>query len=435
MTDITPALSPDSRMDKTSNDREALLARLVFILLAAAAPLFAVLTFPPTQDNYWLRFFSTPVLAIEVLVIGCALLDGFRPMAAFRQLRPFTRIAALAWLAVALLATLAAQSEPIVARLLMLTSFVHALLGLALYDRLRNGRLISASDTQRALAIGALLYLAVAALFVASAWQTPEFNWAYFGAGVSNLRQIGYYGLTLTGLAAGMIAATRARPTTYALLFAGWFLVEWCGGRASFGAAVAGTALLVLLARGRRWRIALASLACLLAAIPLSIAAAPSPLWGASASLTRAAAPDGQKMGENYTSGRAEIWAGTWEGIADRPILGHGEGQFRHQVAEAYGFYNHPHNGPLQLLYQWGFAGTLALLAMLGGVALALLRQPIERLRPVLPAIGAASSLLAMSLLDGALYYVFPVMVLVVCVALCAAAASKPEKAAPVLDA
>jgi O-antigen ligase len=394
----------------------------VILTLASIAPVFAALTWPPAGWSP-VRFFAIPVLVGEAILVGLAIKDGFRLPSALRGVTPATRMAAFCWIACATLSMTAAQSSPALAAILFGCMLLHALVGLAIWDRAVAGWLKWQEAIYAALALGAAAYLLVAAVCVSLAWQAPHSPWGYFGAGVSHVRQIGFYGLVLAGLAAGLLGAgSRVLPRSalVALLLAGWFLVEWSGGRAAFGAAICATGVLVALSVGRRRQVLKLSVACSLIAMPLSYVAAPAPQWGPVSIFTRVALNTG-----NFSSGRAVVWAETWRRIGDAPVIGHGQGQFRQEVKAVRGRYNHPHNSLLQFLYDWGFLGTILLGAMLLRSGITVLRAPLERLRPGLPAIGAGVGLLAMSSLEGSLYHAFPVMVVAICWALIVANAGR----------
>jgi O-antigen ligase len=380
----------------------------VMLTLAAMAPLFAALTWPPGGWSTAL-FFSTPILAAEATIVVLAVIDGFRLVEAVRCLQPLTRTAAFAWLLSASISMFAARTLPGVAAILFACTLLHALVGLAVWDRMRHGWWEWQDSWFLALALGMVGYLTVAAASVAAAWNEPRFPWMGFGAGVTNVRQIGFYGLVLVGLTCGLIGSgsriTQPRNLA-ALLLAGWFLVEWSGGRAALGAAICATAVVAAFAKGEWRRIAGLSLACALIAAPLSSAAAPASSWGAMTASDRVFSQPG-----NFSSGRADIWIEIWQKIKQAPVIGHGQGQFRHEVRASKHAFNHPHDALLQFLYDWGFLGTLLLATMLASSARPILQTYRDRVRPSLPAIGAAAGLVAMSSLEGSLYLPFPTFV------------------------
>ena len=399
-------------------------------VLILVAPLFALFTWPLGPGVGVVRSLSLPVVACQVALILLACRAGFSPSVAWRRLSPLTRTASAIWMGLALLSALLAQSSSAAALFLFLGTALHGLLGLAVYDRAIAGWLKRQDHLYLAIALGAFGYAVIAIVCVITARGSPGFDWTYFGLGVSHVRQIGFYGLTLIGIAAGLVANRSgvARPILLvALLFAGWFLVGWSGGRAAFGAAVASSALLLFLAGADRRRAFRLFMACALGGLLLSQATAPAPGWGAGTILKRSVPADKH----DFSSGRTIVWQETWQRIQDRPVIGHGQGQFIYEVRVIPMLINHPHNATLQFLYQWGFAGTLAIILTLLSSCLMILRAAGERIRPALPGIGAFSGLVLMSQLEGSLYHAFPLMIVVICLALIASTARAGASPSP----
>jgi O-antigen ligase len=123
---------------------------------------------------------------------------------------------------------------------------------------------------------------------------------------------------------------------------------------------------------------------------------------------------------DDFTSRRTELWEQTIAAIGRSPLIGHGEGQFRSQIPASLGRLNHPHNAILQFLYQWGILGTAFLALMVVPTILAGWRAARADAGVVLPAAGAIVGLGAMSMLDGPLNYPFPIMVVIIGLAMIA---------------
>lgn len=400
------------------------------IVLFLAAPFFALFTWPLWPDVGAVRSLSLPVVACQVVLILLACRAGFSPWLAWCGLSPLTRTASAIWMALALLAAFSAQSSSVAALFLFMGTALHGLLGLAVYDRALAGWLKRQDFLYLTIALGAFAYGVIAIVCVMAVRGSPGFNWFYFGLGVSHVRQIGFYGLTLTGIAAGLIANRSgvARPILLVgLLTGGWCLVGWSGGRAAFGAAIASSTLLLLLAGTDRRRAFRLFVACGIGGLLLSQATAPAPGWGAGTILKRTVPGDKQ----DFSTGRTIVWRETWQRIEDRPVIGHGQGQFIYEVRVIPMPINHPHNALLQFLYQWGFAGTIALFFTMLSSCLMILNAGREKLRPALPGIGAFSGLILMSQLEGSLYHAFPVMIVVICLALIASTARAGALSSP----
>jgi O-antigen ligase len=254
-----------------------------------------------------------------------------------------------------------------------------------------------------------------------SVWNEPVFRWHNFGPGVANVRQLGFYGLALSGLAIGMLAG-RPRPHVcwpqILMLLGGYYMINWSGGRGAFAAGLTASVVVVAMTQpGRRWDIARVAIACFLAAMPLSMILVPHPLWGIESILGRVV-PTADL--ERYSSGRVEMWMQTAAAVSERPWFGHGQGQFRYQIPAALSLNNHPHNSVLQFAYDWGVIGASALIAALAGSIRTSGLKAGADAPTALPAVGALSGLGVMSLVEGSFYHAYPVMVSLVCLAVLA---------------
>ena len=107
------------------------------------------------------------------------------------------------------------------------------------------------------------------------------------------------------------------------------------------------------------------------------------------------------------------MWENTFQAILQRPIFGFGESQFRLVVPAAKGMYNHPHNSILQLMLQWGLAGTLFMLVLIVPLFWKFVQMSRDRQEESLPALFVLAGLLIFSLYEGSLYHVYPVMMVV----------------------
>lgn len=386
------------------------------IALAVAAPAYAATTWQVDYTGLVGRNYAFPVLLIEIYIVALAGAAGFRPIEAFSRLRSLTRSALAVWLLVMMAGTVMA-AQPGTATAHAAVTVLHGLFALALWDRFSSTWHGQQTALLTALACGAAMHAALVHVLAFSVHDDPGFNWNQFGPGVSNVRQLGFYGLGLVGIGVGLLASVNSSHQRWlhcALLLTGYYMVDWSGGRAAFGAAIGASAVVIALApREARRRTASIALGAFILAMPLSLLFVPNGGWGIQSILTRSAASDLP----TYLSGRLELWTQTAEAILDHPLLGHGMGQFRSQLPSAQNFFNHPHNSVLQFLYQWGALGTAALAVAMWG----LLRGHAERLRTfpaiALPATGTLAGMTLMSLLEGNFFHVYPLMVSMVCLA------------------
>ncbi|MXO67564.1 hypothetical protein GRI72_01800 [Altererythrobacter marinus] len=386
--------------------------------VALAAPLFALGGWLALDSHPAILFYAVPIVAAELAVIALAIADGFDMRAALARLAPATRAGAAGWLVAIALTNLAIAARPGAPLPLMLTSVVHALFGLALWAMLGSAWAHRRKSFLLAACAGAALYGAVFTAIVAAEFGNPGFNWVGVGIGITNIRQLGFYGVPLAAIALALSCGARGRGAALATVGGafGFWLTIVSGSRVALAAGLLAMAVIaVLLPKGQRRGLAVRVLAALAVAVPASYLLVPHEAWGLDRILSRGLSGDGI---DHYTSGRMAIWRETWAAIVERPLLGHGEGQFRTQVEAGMGAINHPHNALLQFLYQWGVAGTGALALMLWGTGLGLLRLARRAGDGERAAAAALTGLVAIAMLEGALYHAYPVMIVVTCLAL-----------------
>ena len=398
-------------------------------LVFAALPLHALLTWQVPYTTTFIRHYSITVLAIELAVIVSALLVGRSLFRTFQQLHPITRIAALVIIGITGVTTLLVAPDRYGASIHLIITIIHCLFAVAAADMLASFTRLERRHLAIALALGLTVYGMISYALALSVRNDPDFNWWRFGAGVTHVRHIGYYGVALTGLAGGLLvsAPDSRRMALFMLpLTMGFALTAWSGARTSFIAAIGIILLLIALApRAGRLR---ASQLCLLSfaiALPLSALFIPAPFWGIWRILSTSLAQGGDL--NSYSTGRLTIWRETLKLIAERPLLGHGEGQFRQLITVERGLINHPHNALLQVLFQWGVIGTLAVVV--------LVMNPLRNLRNAIrkeaesafPAIGLLGSLGAISVVDDPLFYPFPLVMVILALIILASPVRTPE--------
>lgn len=325
------------------------------------------------------------------------------------------------WLISATLATFMVAPVRIEAIVRFEISLGHAIFFIAVANALTIGWRGAERTLLLAIALGAAVYAVLVPLLV---WLTPmdgEFIWSKIAAGTTNYRQLGFYGLTAVSLAAGLLATAPDRKRDILLaatMTLGFFLTFWSGGRAAAGGVFVSIILIAALCQGaRRARyLGFVAATCFAGAV-LATIYLPYENMGL---LRLFLAVLGTHVG--YDSGRTDFWNVTLAAIFESPWVGHGEGQWRHSIAIANQF-NHPHNAVLQLLYQWGFVGTVALVGAVLPSIIAACRKLPENRPIALPALACIAGHLAMAQFEGNLFHVYPVMVIALCLAVLAASA------------
>ncbi|HKT86493.1 MAG TPA: O-antigen ligase family protein [Novosphingobium sp.] len=386
------------------------------ITIAAVPAVTALLTWRAWSLTL---FYLTPITFAELLVVLLAIAAGFDLKATLQELSKPVAAAALIWAGVVIAAALSATGDPPQAVIRGGQSLAHGLFFLVLsrmfsyqWFELRRQFLI-------AIAIGAVLFLPVIVSAVYAARLTVPFTWNAVATGVTNIRQIGFYGVALAGCAIGLLATEGSKPLRwlYGLaLVAGMYLCFWSGGR---GASLPVLIVLVLVgcftSGAARKRVALWSLTAIAVAAPMSEGLKPWNEFGIVRILNRATATEVE--GTDYSSGRIEIWISTLERVPEHPFIGHGEGQFRSEIPALQRMFNHPHNVVIQFLYQWGVIGTFAVVVMILPAICRSRMRATDDPGVGLPAIAAMLGFLGMGLVEGPFFHPYPVMPVLICLA------------------
>lgn len=395
---------------------------LAVALIGLCAPLYAVLTFDLDQNASIMRVLAVPVLATEWALIALAFLGGFRPLPAIRAVpRPVSWALGL-WAVIATISALMAQ-ERAPALIFLWLSITHALTAFALYNRFATNWQAHRKAALLALAAGIATFAAIAHLYALLGEGRPSFDWMLFGMGVSNVRHLGFYAVALAGLGMGMLAAARAEARwlpAAGIAAAGIYFAAWTGGRSPFLTIFVVAALVTAIMGSRgRWKVAGIIAVLIPLTMPLTILTAPdSEFYGLENILGRSTIEAEAKSPS--VARRADMWSQTAAKIAERPFIGHGQNNWQSQVPASHNHNAHPHNAVMQVLFDWGIPGALALLVI---AVMGLMRIPgwIAADRALaLPALGALAALAAMSMTDGVLFFAFPQFVIAICVAILA---------------
>lgn len=392
---------------------------LPWLLIAATPALFALVTWDTgaQEDSAQrlLRFFGLPAVAVELSVIAMAMAAGREPLRPLKTAPRWIQLTLASLVAIALYTAVFVAQRPEVS--IIRTSFwiTHLFFGLAVYALLSSPP--NFSDRLWWLMLGGLgAYFLILVAFVASIPEPLTFGWEYFGLGVVNIRQIGFYAATGAALALGLAVLHKGRLYWIAVAAASIFLGIgfWSGTRGAIVAVVAGFAAGAArfeLVRG--WWAAAAISMSLIGGLALSLVHAPphhvfgvARIGGSSASLNA----------DTLSSGRLTIWEGALRESWERPILGHGEGQFKLEVSESAATFNHPHNAILQVILDWGFVGGAMFLALMSALLLHCWHRS-ARHEASAPALMGGSALLAMSLYEGSLYHSYPMSIIALCIA------------------
>jgi O-antigen ligase len=373
-------------------------------LIAFVPALLAVMSWDAdgiiTASNYSMRHYGWPVTLAELVVIWAAVKKGWRIKDAIAETSLKVRLSATVWM-IAACAAVAVNEDWVNSGYITFRYFVHgvyfaALLGLA--TRMQNPFNISYAITA-----GMVLYIAALSVFAISIAGSPDFPWVNRLPSATNVRQIGYY-VALMAVAPLTLILFKDKGTTwpYALSFGlATTFISWSGSRASLIGVGLGSVLALLVTAPKSiWRRLLVVSCVMISGVVASLSIpSPAPEFG----IVRIVHAT---TSEDVSSGRTDIWIKTVTEIQAKPLLGHGAGSFRKNMAVKHNTnLNQPHQFVLQYLYDWGVIGALPILYLLGLLAQRALNR--ARKRPSSSAFLGLSALFTatvIALIDGAFY-------------------------------
>jgi O-antigen ligase len=363
-----------------------------------------------------IRALSLPELSAELAAIAIAFAEGMLPW--LRQMR-MSRPPAIALAALVLVAVGTVMIAPDRLGAASHTFFwiVHLCFGFSI--AFLCGRVFRGSDLVRCYLLGFAAFAAAFAAFAITNFHRP-LDWTRDLPAVVHIRHLGIYATAIIGLCIGLMA-TASRTEVWigacAVAASGFALALWTGARGPVFAAGAAVAIGLLIApdmrRIRAWGGTLLSLfAGLLAVIRL-----PVPAGNMGFARTVSATTQSGDVG----TGRMALWKGVVQAIERQPLFGYGEGQM--QSVAPYYTMAQPHNLVLQVLLAWGVIGLVCVCVL--GFAFARMALPAIRRDPartLAPALAMAS-LVALSMIDAAMYHILPLSIFAASAGVIAAAA------------
>jgi O-antigen ligase len=387
--------------------------------------MFAALTWNGTGKSDALMapitLFGFPVAIVELSVIAIACVRGWNPLEQLRGLSQFAPLLLGLLVFVAFFSAIASAPRPVGALIWTYLSLIHLMFGLSAAHLLSRTSQREQGLIWPAVALGSVVYVLMLFVFVNQP-HPSEFDWQYLGLAVSNVRQLGYYA-GIGGIAALACAAQSKGWNCVAFGIAASLniaMLLWSGSRGALVAVAASAALAIFFAGFRTVRALGSTVIAGLAGAMLSrMQPSPDAVFG----LRRIITLSYPQPGIDLSSGRLEMWAGAWTAFVKRPFLGYGEGQFGFVVPQSTGIFLHPHNIVLQLLIQWGAAGTLIVAILLIMLMRRCLPVPVDS-AVARPAAMVAIFLIMLSFCDGALFHTYPLLMFSLSVAMLVTQAS-----------
>jgi O-antigen ligase len=397
-------------------------------VIGFAPVVFALLTWAPVEPTVAQKiilFTALPVAIVEVFVIIVALRSGLLSWIRDARLPPLAIAALAAWLVIAIVTSVYLAPDPPVAIRWTIHWIVHLAFGFSM--ACLSGRLFQTGDVVGSYLAGFLVYALLFLVFVLTAWGVRT-NWVGDLPAAIHIRHVGIFAAAMTGMSIGAMAGARGRfQWTCLTLIAtiGFAVGVWTGSRGMVLSVIAATVAATILVPAMR-RIALLGATVLALVVGIAtVAWLPVPnadMMG----MSREVAATTQ---HEVTTGRTQIWIGVIHAIARQPVLGYGAGQM--PVVAPFADMGQAHNFILEILLSWGLAGLACFLI----VAFYYLRRALPALREdgqrlAAPFMGMLS-VLALSMIDAAMFHVMPVSIFAACAGMIAAAWHSRGKPAP----
>lgn len=415
-----------SQVAQSSEPRAALISHNNMIQGAAIVgllPIWMVLlpldiTSQPEGWQVFVRANSFAVPIIQLIFVLIAMGRIFSPVRALKQLPTISSAALLVWLFIASLTTFQTGNDILSGAIGFFKLMLAGLFFLALVDVRKALGEHFLLTLWISIGCGAALYILIWAFHILT--NVPQGDdWISRIPGVNNVRHLGHFAFAL--VTAGLFSLIAYRSSTkkwlrWALpvLFgsAGLGLALWTGSRGPLLAALVTIFATFCVSTGNRKTIATFFISSAIAATAV-VATLPIPhgIYG----ITQATGFADVTAEGDASSGRTELWKGTIAKISERPLLGWGVNQFgKFGTGKADEFF-HPHNFPLQLLFSGGILSALLVLLMFAP-ALRQWKWPYSK-GPSAAGIGGVAGMLIYSLYDGVLYFSYPTMLFLLCIA------------------
>lgn len=372
------------------------------------------------QYRVIMRGHSLVVPLLQCLIVLIVMAGGFSPYNSIRALPGLSKVGACLFCVIATVGAFTVAKSPILVAVGMFKISIHALFFLAVIDQFKNWRRIELMCCWFAISLGLLVYWFI---WITNIWifEPKGRDWVRLIPGITQVRGLGFF--AVAGFFAGMALAAKSKFQEWrSPVFLVGVLVSvsalvmllWTGSRGGLLAIISGVAFVFVFSPGFRKSIALYFGSALILGL---VASFPLPIVNQSYGLERIISSSSTIVdGDDPSSGRTQMWAGTVQKIIERPMLGWGIEQFAISGPKETLGYKQPHNMILQILFSVGFLGGLAMLIMLLPIASRVvfdLSQP-ERVA----AWGYVTSAIVFGLYDASFYYTYPVMIFLISAAI-----------------
>ena len=383
------------------------------ILIGIIMPVVSAFVYPTYMHSMqtpwleWSRLLEAPFVLCEIFVILWASRKRMDSHQQWRLLPLDIKIASAFLIFGVFASSLFISAHPLESVTISIITTLHLLFAFSIYHLLRNSNIQDLRIFIMLLGAG-LLLLAVLTFwrfaFPPPASMVPGgvIEWGSALPGFISVRHFGSWtGAIATGFLVMLLFDQDIERLSWiqVLYFLSATMTVWSGTRAAVLAIVIATALSIL-ARRKMPRIPAMAVIALLTGTATAVALLLPPYNH----------PDFQLFlssdvgsADQFTSGRLELWAATFQKWKESVALGWGSGSIFWEVYVGWP-HTQPHNALLQFLISWGAIGTIAALWLLGR-AIIKAHTATKRSASLLPLLAILYTLLLMSLLEGMLHY------------------------------
>lgn len=357
-----------------------------------------------------LRLFSLPVVFLEILLLLWTSRKGWKPQQQIYAMSKLNQGFIIIFLFFGLTSSIFVASDYLTSLFLLFRYVLHALVLGAVIFLISTGPNFDIKRWMRDVGIGSAIYASLLILFCALVIKMANFNWVGGLPSATHIRQIG----NMLGLMAIMPAAAILLSNRGDRIFAPLILhtallgfVMWSGTRGALLGYLAAIFVAIWFCRSavRLKTCGAIAVSWVIAALASLLIAVPSPYYG----LIRVA---GSLSTKDSSSGRWQMWSDAANAIARSPLLGHGIGTYRDNMAALNGHpYNHPHNFILQYVYDWGFIGGFFALSLIAFLGFSIWRSIPERIEEKFLAFAGFAGVLAIAMIEGSLFHPLPMII------------------------
>lgn len=405
------------------------------VLIGVLMPVVSGLVFPTyyhrlaTQWLEWTKLLEAPFILCEFLVVCFAIYRGMEIQRFISPLSLDLKIAAALFLFGVLFSSLFVSAVPPTSLALSVGTIIHVLFGFAIFHFFEKAEHRNFTAFWFSLGIGLL----VLALFTAWRFLLPipaaevpggKIEWGFSLPGFISVR---YFGTWTGAIAAFFIAMLIKKGENARLswpdlfMFVSMSMTIWSGTRtAIMGIIVAISAMIIL--QKRIPNLAMTGRLCILTGLAATVAWLLLPYGESDFRLF--SSEHAGSVGA-FTSGRTDLWIATYQKWLEAPLFGWGSGALFWEVFLGW-THTQPHNAILQFLFSWGICGTIGACWLFFKATKTAQLKTTEN--PSLwPFMAMLYSLLAMSMVDGALYYPRFIMLIMLCFAVILSDRAKSE--------